>query len=168
MTIFPQLDSDFYSYQTEHDKDVKVMMEQAYANSITINQSFWSEADIDSRFKAGDQTLWNDIYGNLPAFRRRVFNFNRIRRVCNMITGYQRRNRKSSIAVPIENSDETTADQFSKIMLWAMNKDNTLETISQAFDGAVTTGMNLLSVWMDYRNDPINGDICVDNVNYNA
>jgi len=168
MTLFPQLDSDFYSYQTEHDKDVKVMMEQAYANSITINQSFWSEADIDSRFKAGDQTLWNDIYGNLPAFRRRVFNFNRIRRVCNMITGYQRRNRKSSIAVPIENSDETTADQFSKIMLWAMNKDNTLETISQAFDGAVTTGMNLLSVWMDYREDPINGDICVDNVSYNG
>lgn len=168
MTLFPQLDSDFYSYQTEHDKDVKTMMEQAYANSITINQSFWSEADIDSRFKAGDQTLWNDIYGNLPAFRRRVFNFNRIRRVCNMITGYQRRNRKSSVAIPVENSDEETADQFSKIMLWAMNKDNTLETISQAFDGAVTTGMNLLSVWMDYREDPINGDICVDNVSYNG
>lgn len=168
MTLFPQLNNDFYSYQTERDKDVKVMMENAYANSITINQSFWSEADIDSRFKAGDQTLWNDIYGNLPAFRRRVFNFNRIRRVCNMITGYQRRNRKSSIAIPIENSDELTADQFSKIMLWSMNKDNTLETISQAFDGAVTTGMNLLSVWMDYREDPINGDICVDNVSYNG
>jgi len=168
MTLFPQLDSDFYSYQTENDKDVKLMMENAYANSITINQSFWSEADIDSRFKAGDQTLWNDIYGNLPAFRRRVFNFNRIRRICNMITGYQRRNRKSSIAVPIENSDELTADQFSKIMLWSMNRDNTLETISQAFDGAVTTGMNLLSVWMDYREDPINGDICVDNVSYNG
>lgn len=168
MTLFPQIDSSFYSYQTEHDKDIKTRMEQAYANSITINQSFWSEADIDSRFKAGDQTLWNDIYGNLPAFRRRVFNFNRIRRVCNMITGYQRRNRKSSIAVPIENSDQLTADQFSKVLLWSMNKDNTLETVSQAFDGAVTTGMNLLSVWMDYREDPINGDMKVDNVSYNG
>lgn len=168
MTLFPQIDSNFYSYQTEHDKDIKTRMEQAYANSITINQSFWSEADIDSRFKAGDQTLWNDIYGNLPAFRRRVFNFNRIRRVCNMITGYQRRNRKSSIAVPIENSDQLTADQFSKVLLWSMNKDNTLETISQAFDGTVTTGMNLLSVWMDYREDPINGDMKVDNVSYNG
>ncbi len=168
MTLFPQLDSEFYSYQTERDKDVKEMMEQAYANSITINQSFWSEADIDSRFKAGDQTLWNDIYGNLPAFRRRVFNFNRIRRVCNMITGYQRRNRKSSIAVPVENSDQITADQFSKLLIWSMNKDNTLETISQAFDGAVTTGMNLLAVWMDYREDPINGDVKVDNVSYNG
>lgn len=168
MTLFPQIDSDFYSYQTEHDKDIKMRMEETYANSITINQSFWSEADIDSRFKAGDQTLWNDIYGNLPAFRRRVFNFNRIRRVCNMISGYQRRNRKSSVAIPIENSDQETADQFSKILLWSMNRDNTLETISQAFEGAVTTGMNLLSVWMDYRSDPINGEITVDNVSYNG
>ncbi len=168
MTLFPQIDSDFYSYQTEHDKGIKTMMEETYANSITINQSYWSEADIDARFKAGDQTLWNDIYGNLPAFRRRVFNFNRIRRVCNMITGYQRRNRKSTVAVPIENSDQHTSDQFSKILLWSMQKDNTLETISQAFDGAVTTGMNLLSVWMDYRSDPINGDVCVDNVSYNG
>ena len=168
MTIFPQINSDFYSYQTDNDNDVKIMMEKAYANSITINQSFWSEADIDSRFKAGDQTLWNDIYGNLPASRRKVFNFNRIRRICNMISGHQRRNRKSSIAIPIENSDKDTANQFSKVLLWSMNKDNTLETISEAFDGAVTTGMNLLSAWMDYRDDPINGDIRVDNVSYNG
>lgn len=168
MTLFPQISSDFYSYQTDDDKGVKSMMEQTYANSITINQSFWSEADLDSRFKAGDQTLWSDLYGNLPAFRRRVFNFNRIRRVCNMINGYQRRNRKSSVAVPIENSDQQTSDQFSKLLIWSMNKDNTLETISEAFDGAVTTGMNLLSVWMDYRGDPINGDIKVDNVSYNG
>jgi len=168
MTLFPQIDSDFYAYQTDGDKSIKQKMEQTYAESITINQSFWSEADIDSRFKAGDQTLWNDIYGNLPAFRRRVFNFNRIRRICNMITGYQRRNRKSTIAVPVENSDQETADQFSSILLWAMDRDNTLETISEAFDGAITTGMNLLSVWMDYRNDPVNGNITVDNISYNG
>ena len=168
MTLFPPYDDSYYSYMTDEDKGIKERMEATYAQSITINQSFWSEADIDTRFKAGDQTLWNDIYGNLPAFRRRVFNFNRIRRVCNMITGYQRRNRKSTIVVPIENSDTHTANQFSKTMIWAMESDSTLETISEAFDGAVTTGMNLLSTWIDYRNDPINGDIKVDNVSYNG
>lgn len=168
MSLFPPLDNSFYPYQTEHDLSIKERMEKTYAESITINQSFWSEADIDTRFKAGDQTLWNDIYGNLPAFRRRVFNFNRIRRVCNMITGYQRRNRKSTIVVPIDNSDSPTADQFTKVMMWAIQKDGTLDTISEAFDGAVTTGMNLLSAWMDYRDDPINGNICVDNVSYNG
>lgn len=160
--------NSFWPEQTHDDKTLKQRMEETYAQSITINQSFWSEADIDSRFKAGDQTLWNDIYGNLPAFRRRVFNFNRIRRVCNMITGYQRRNRKSTVVTPIENSDEVTASQFTKLMLWSMERDNTLETISDAFDGAITTGMNLLSVWMDYREDPINGNVRVDNVSYNG
>ena len=169
MTLFPQINTDFISYQTDDDLSVKQMMEKYYAQSITINQSFWSEADIDSRFRAGDQTLWNDIYGNLPAFRRRVFNFNRIRRVCNMISGYQRNHRKAIRITPIENSDEKTADQFTEVILWAMQADGTLDTISQAFDqGACTTGMNLLSVWMDYREDPINGNIRTDNVSYNA
>lgn len=168
MTIFPRIEPEYYAYYTDDDKGILARMDQTYAQSITINQSFWSEADIDTRFKAGDQTLWNDIYGNLPAFRRRVFNFNRIRRVCNLVTGYQRRNRKSTTVVPVENSDEPTSNQFSKIVQWAMESDNTLHTISDAFDGAVTTGMNLLSVWMDYRSDPVNGDIKVDNVSYNG
>ena len=169
MPIFPNPGSNsFYSETSDDDKSLKQRMEHTYAQSITINQSFWVEADIDTRFKAGDQTLWNDIYGNMPAFRRKVFNFNRIRRVCSMITGYQRRNRKSTVVTPVENSDDETSAQFSKAMIWAMEKDNTLATISEAFDGAVTTGMNLLSVWMDYRSDPINGDIKVDNVSYNG
>jgi hypothetical protein len=168
MTLFPQINTDFLPYQTDKSLKVKEMMEQVYANSITINQSFWSEADIDSRFRAGDQTLWNDIYGNLPAFRRRVFTFNRIRRVCNMVSGYQRNHRKSTIVTPIEHSDDLTANQFTNILLWAMERDGTLDTISQAFDGMLTTGMNLLSVWMDYREDVINGEIRVDNVSYNA
>jgi len=143
-------------------------MDYTYAKNIQINQSFWSEAEIDQRFKAGDQTLWNDIYGNLPAFRRRQFNFNRIRRITNMITGYQRQHRKSTVCTPIENSDEMTSNQFSKILMWDDQKNHVLETISDAFDGAVTSGMNLLSVWMDYRNDPVNGDLAVDNVAFNG
>lgn len=166
--LFPQINDDYWPYLTDDDKDIKKKMEDIYAQSITINQSFWSEADIATRFKAGDQTLWNDIYGNLPAFRRKTFNFNRIRRICNMISGYQRKNRNSTIVVPRENGDQDTADQFTKIMMWAMDNDDTLHTISESFEGAVTTGMNLLSVWMDYRNDPINGDIRVDNVHYNG
>ncbi len=165
MTLFPQLSESFY---TDQDHNILKLMDYTYAKYITINQSFWSEADIDCRFKVGDQTLWNDIYGNLPAFRRRQFNFNRIRRIINMITGYQRQHRKSTIVTPIENSDQITADQFSKILIWMDQKGHLLETISEAFEGAITTGMNLMSVWIDYRNDPVNGDIQVDNLAYNA
>lgn len=165
MTLFPQLSDTYY---VDNDQNILKRMDYTYAKYITINQSFWSEADLDSRFKAGDQTLWNDIYGNLPAFRRRQFNFNRIRRVVNMITGYQRQHRKSTVVSPMHDNDQQTADQFSKLMMWANQKGNVLETISEAFEGAVTTGMNLLSVWMDYRSDPVNGDLKVDNVAYNG
>ena len=139
-------------------------MEAFYAESITINQSFWSEADTDTRFFSGDQTLWSDLYGNLPANRRRQFNFNRIRRVINMISGHQRRNRKSTVVVPEENSNNLTADQFSKVMMWCNNKANVLETISDAFQGSLVTGMNFLHVWVDYRSDPVSGNIQVDHV----
>jgi hypothetical protein len=160
--------NNFLKNTSSGDQELTKMMEDSYNSGITSSQTFWGQADLDTRFKAGDQSLWGEIYGKLPAYQQKTFNFNRIRRICNMITGYQRRNRKSTVVTPVENSDNDTADQFSKVMIWAMQQDSTLETISRAFDGAVTTGMNLLSVWMDYRNDPINGDICVDNVSYNG
>ena len=165
MTLFPNLSPEYY---VNNNNDVLKLMDYTYAKNIQINQSFWSEADIDSRFLAGDQTLWNDIYGNLPAFRRRQFNFNRIRRVVNMITGYQRQHKKSIIVSPMEGSDQETSDQFSKLISYSTTKGNLLNVVSDAFEGALTTGMNLLSVWMDYRNDPVNGDLRIDNVSYNG
>ena len=163
--LFPQLGPQYYD---EKDKGILMRMEAMYAESITINQTFWQEADTDHRFYVGDQTLWSDLYGNLPANRRRQFSFNRIRPIINMISGRQRQIRKSTVVVPVENGDAETADQFSKIMIWLNNKENILETISEAFNGALVGGMNLLQVWMDYRNDPVSGDIKVDNCSYNS
>jgi hypothetical protein len=163
--LFPQLGPQYYD---ERDRPILSRMEAFYAESITINQSFWGEADTDTRFLSGDQTLWTDLYGNLPANRRRQFSFNRIRRIINMITGYQRRNRKSTIVSPVENADAETADQFSKVLMWIANQEGVLETISESFEGALTTGMNLLQVWMDYRQDPVSGNIRVDNCSYNS
>jgi len=127
-----------------------------------------TELDTDTRFEAGDQTLWSDIYGNLPANKRRNFNFNRIKRTINMVSGHQRRNRKSTVVTPIENGDSETADQFTKIMMWINTQENVLETISESFQGALVTGLNFLHVWVDYRSDPVNGNIRVDNCSYNS
>jgi len=165
MSIFPQLGPEYYD---EKDRDILKRMEAFYAESITINQAFWAEADTDTRFEAGDQTVWNDIYGNLPASRQKQFNFNRIRRVINMVSGHQRRNRKSTIVTPVENGDQETADQFTKILLWNAQQEGILETISESFHGALVTGMNLLQVWMDYRQDPVSGNIRVNNCSYNS
>lgn len=163
--LFPQLGPAYYD---EKDRGILARMEAFYAESITINQSFWGEADTDTRFHAGDQTLWNDLYGNLPANRRRQFSFNRIRRVVNMISGHQRRNRKSLIVSPRENGDSETADQMTKVLMTTMRHEGMLETISEAFEGSLITGMNLLQVWVDYRSDVISGDIKLDKCSYNS
>jgi hypothetical protein len=165
LMIFPELGPQYYN---EPNREILARMEAFYAQAITINQAFWGEADTDTRFEAGDQTVWSDVYGNLPANRRRQFNFNRIRRVKNMIGGHQRRNRKSTIVIPVENGDTETADQFTKILMWVNNQEGVLETVSESFDGALVTGLNFLHIWMDYRNDPVSGNIKVDNCSYNA
>ena len=163
--LFPELGPQYYD---EKHKAILSRMEAFYAESITINQSFWGEADTDIRFETGDQTVWTDLYGNLPANRRRQFSFNRIRPIVSMVSGYQKRNRKSTIVVPVENGDTQTADEFTKVLLWINNQENVLETISEAFHGALVTGMNLLQVWVDYRSDPISGNIKVDRCAYNS
>ncbi|KKL48530.1 hypothetical protein LCGC14_2324590, partial [marine sediment metagenome] len=71
-------------------------------------------------------------------------------------------------SVPLEGSDQKTNDQFSKLLMWNDQQENVGETLSQAFEGALITGMNLLQVWVDYSRDPISGDIRVDNVPFNA
>ncbi len=163
--LFPQLGTSYYD---ERDKGMVARMEAFYAESISINMSFWQEADTDTRFMAGDQTMLNDMYGNLPSNNRRQFNFNRIARVINMIDGHQRNNRKSTIVTGVENADNETADQFTKVLMWVNQQEGVLETISDSFRGSLITGMNLLQVWMDYRSDPVSGNIRVDNCSYNS
>lgn len=164
--LFPELGPEFYE---EHDNSLLARMSTFYKDSILINQSFWEEADIDTRFEAGDQNLWADMYGGpIPNNRRRQFNFNRIKRVVNMISGWQRRNRKSTIVTPVENGDSQTADQFTKVLMWINQQEGVLDTISESFNGALVTGMNLLQVWVDYRTDPISGNIRVDNCAHNS
>lgn len=165
--IFPELGPQYYNQSSEANS-ILARMQTVYAEAITINQWFWQEADTNHRFEAGDQTILNEMYGNLPANRRRNFSFNRIRPVVNMISGHQRRTRKSIIVTPVENGDSQTADQLTKTIMWVNNQENVLETISSAFQGSLISGMNLMQVWMDYRSDPVSGNIKVDNCSYNT
>lgn len=151
-----------------NEKILARRVEDFYLSAQPYVNTYWAEADTDVRFECGDQTVWESFYGNVPLSRRKMFNFNRIRRIINMVSGYQRRNRKSTVATPVENGDMETADQFTKILMWNDQQEGVLETISEAFQGSLVTGLNLLQVYMDYRHDPVNGDIKVDNCPYNT
>jgi hypothetical protein len=158
----------FEEFYTDGDKRIQSWMKEIYNDTATVTQSRWLQQSIDERFYAGDQSLWNEFYSSIPVFRRKQFNFNKIKRIVNMVSGHQRKNRKTLNVVPVENSDQLTADQFNKVLIWANTQENVFNTLSDAFLGSLITGMNLLSVWMDYRTDPFSGDLRVDNLAYNG
>ncbi len=167
MAFYPTLGPQ---YIHEKYRDVAQRFEAFYNDAFTIGASAWSEQELDTRFWAGDQGLWSDYYGgNLPAGRRRGFYFNHIKPQINVVTGYQRRNRKSTIVVPVENADQTTADQKTRLLLHNDREDNVLETISEAFlQGACITGMSMLAVSLDTRLDPVSGDVKTTHYAYNS
>lgn len=148
---------------------IKKKMDSDYTANQAIWQVYWTEATLDTRLEAGDTSLMADLNQALPNNNRGSYYFNRVRPICNMVSGFQRRNRKSTVVVPLENGDQQTADQWTKIILGLYKREHLYETISDAFhQGACITGLNLLHVYMDYRNDPVNGDIKIDNCAYNS
>jgi len=148
---------------------IKQRYDASYQDAVTILQASWAEANANQRFETGDSTIFSQWYGTDAINNRRSFSMNHIRRIRLMITGRQRQNRKSTIVIPIENGDNKTADQLTKVIGWVHKNNNVYETISQAFDyGAIINGMNLLQVWMDWREDPISGTIKVENRDYSS
>lgn len=148
---------------------IKRKIDSDYSANQAIWQIFWTEATIDTRLEAGDTALMADLNQALPNNNRGSWYFNRVRPICNMVSGYQRRNRKSTVVVPLENGDQETADQWTKILLNIYKREGIYESISDAFhQGACISGMNLLHVYLDYKNDPVSGDIKVDNCSYNS
>lgn len=141
------------------------MVEYTYNAYYPANAAYWVQASIDKRFKVGDQTLWTLLYGDNQYYQARRFFFNLIRRHINMITGYQRKNRKSTITVPQFQGDNL-ADDYNSVLKWCEERDGFQEYLSQGFEGGCDTGMNLLHLYPDYTMDPVSGDLFTDNVSY--
>lgn len=147
-------------------KNIKQFMSHFYLSSYPSNGVYWQQGSIDKRFKAGDQSLWSMIYGDNQYNQSRRFFFNLIRRHINMIVGYQRKNRKSTVTMPNLNNDNL-ADDYNAVMRWSEDRDGFQEYFSQAFEGACDTGCSLLHLYPDYTLDPISGDLFTDQVSYN-
>lgn len=147
-------------------KNIRAMMDSFYTSSYTQNAAYWQQGAIDKRFKVGDQTLWSMMYGDGQTAQSRRFFFNLIRRHINMICGYQRKNRKSTVTMPNIDND-TVSDDYNTVLKWVENRDGFQEYLSQAFEGACDTGQSLLHLYPDYTMDPISGDLFTDNVSYN-
>lgn len=147
-------------------KDLKQMQDWFYESNYTTNSTYWLQGAIDKRFKVGDQQLYNQVYGQNSQNIQKFF-FNLIRRHLNMICGFQRKNRKSTITMPVHEGDDSLADDYNKVMRWCDDRDGFQEYLSQSFEGACDTGETLLHMYPDYTFDPISGDLFTDAVAYN-
>lgn len=147
-------------------KNVKQMMDHYYQMAYPANAAYWQQGAIDKRFKVGDQTLYSMMYGDNNYYQSRRFFFNLIRRHENMICGFQRKNRKSTITLPNHDGD-VVSDDYNAVLKWSEERDGFQEYLSQAFEGACDTGMSLLHLYPDYTLDPISGDLFTDQVSYN-
>lgn len=147
-------------------KDLKQMQDWFYQSNYTTNSTYWLQGAIDKRFKVGDQQLYNQVYGQNSQNVQKFF-FNLIRRHINMICGFQRKNRKSTVTLPVHENDDILADDYNKVLRWCEDRDGFQEYLSQAFEGACDTGETLLHLYPDYTFDPISGDLFTDSVQYN-
>src|SRR5258708_1690462 len=147
-------------------KDLKQLMDWFYQSNYTTNSTLWMQGAVDKRFKVGDQQLYNQVYGQNSQNVQKFF-FNLIRRHINMIVGYQRKNRKSTITIPNLEDGDSLSDDYNKVLRWCDDRDGFQEYLSQAFEGACDTGETLLHLFPDYTFDPISGDLFTDSVAYN-
>lgn len=146
------------------EDDVNLSLTQArnknYTDCINILQTQWYQADLDDRFAMGDQDLWGLLFPGVATYRRKIFNFNLINSHLQMVSGYQRRNRKSSICVPVNSPAQKTADQLTKCLYHVHNQSGAYQIYSDAFEkGALTQGLGFISIYKDTTDDPISGDI---------
>lgn len=144
-------------------------LDDFWKESQSLWQQWWYEADLDTKMMTGQQDYWNTFY-NINYRNQKILMFNKILRIINMIGGYQRDNRLATVVSPADNSPDfgETADQLTTVLNWVMRQDQTYEKISDCFDGSNTCGLNLLQVWMDFREDPENGEVKTDRIPFNA
>lgn len=151
-------------------KDLKQMKDFFYQSNYLLQSPVWMQAQIDKRFKVGDQNLYNALFGASNQYQQAYrFFFNLIRRHIDMIAGYQRKNRKSTITLPVHETEDALADDYNKSIKWCEDRDGYQEYQSQSFEACIDTGMSLLYMYPDYTLDPISGDLftdCVQSPNF--
>ena len=149
-----------------NEATLKQEFNERYKEALISWNAFLEEARKDLSFYAGDQ--WSATEKSyLAQQRRESLVFNKIKRIINLITGYQRRNRLGFKAVPLEGADPQAASQFTALLMFIMQNCQGFHTMSDAFEQALKVGLGLVEVSLSYRDDPVNGDIQIMRVPYN-
>lgn len=96
---------------------------------------------------------------NMPALQ-----INIVKKQVDLMSGFERQNKTDIRVFPVEGGDEYTAEVLTKCIKWVM-KDRSHEfTRSDCFKDALKGGLGWLHSYLDYSNDPVNGDIVIKKI----
>ncbi len=151
----------------EFHQDLVQDFGESYERAYQLWNTYYAEAYKDLSYYLGNQWSLEEL-SYLNNQRRSSFTYNKIRRLINLVQGYQRKNRLATTVSPVEDASAGTADLFTDTIQSVMQYGDGYEIISEAFKGALTTGMSFVSPWLDYRNDPVSGDIKFHHDAWNA
>lgn len=149
------------------DNDYVKDFDCAYEEASNEWNAWLPEAYRDEGFYLGRQWTENEIQQFAEEQRYPVV-YNKCRRNVKLVTGYERRNRLSSIIQPKENSDQALADIWSDTIIWAQKVSHYHYMQSQAFKAAMIPGISLMNPYLDYTLDLVNGDPKVAIEPYNS
>lgn len=154
----PFYENNSSTYQDGYQ--LRQRVEDFYLKYSSANDTWQAQANLDLNYYAGDQSVWNNYYGPNAYMRQKQYIFNLIKKYVETPGGHQRNTRKSTIAVPVGNSDQHTADQYSKVISFIERDTDFQSILSDAFTyGSLITGLNYVAPYLDFSDDPVNGDI---------
>lgn len=140
------------------DNDKVSQFNQFFYDAYRTYGVYYAAAYRDLRAYAGDN--WTNLEKTkLQRQNRMILELNKIRRVVNLYSGYERENRTATVCAPVEGSDAQTADQFSNLLYYIYDKANADYIVSEAFEHSLKTGLSIIGLYMDYSRDKVNGDI---------
>lgn len=131
---------------------------QFFYDAYRTYGTYYAQAYRDLKSYAGDNWTSGER-AKLERQNRMVLELNKIRRVVNLYSGYERENRTATVTAPVEGSDSDTADLLSNVMYYIYDKGNADYIISEAFEHALKTGLAIVGLYIDYTNDKVNGDL---------
>ena len=147
------------------DYDIVSDFTQDYNRAYMLLNTYYAQAYQDVGMYLGNQwTLEQMKYLNDE--RRNSFTFNKIRKIINLVSGYQKAHSNASIVVPYETGDPHTAEQLTECLRHVMEPTG-YRVMSEAFLKSLISGVSWVSPWIDYREDYVNGRISFHLDNWN-
>jgi hypothetical protein len=144
-------------------------MDSMYSRYQPIEQSRWNEANIDTMFYAGSQSLNPRTYNFSPGWTAEQYYFNIVQQPVNMITGFERQRRKGFMYQASEGGDNKTTDQYTRVITHACNIGSIHQQKSKAKELACISGLVMAQPYLDYTDkDAAQGELKVKVWEYNS